>query len=169
MSDAAKSLIDDPNFVEDLSRYAEGILTEQQFKKKYHFDDATWVRLGEDEKLIEAIEAEKTRRIRSGITARERAQQHFATAPNVLGGILNDDGASPRHRIESARELRQIADNGPQATPAADRFIITINLGEDAKLRSTKPVPNDVIVIDATPHKTPAAITDKTKDDWKKW
>ena len=82
-----QSLIDNLEFITDLARYAEGLFTEQQVKKKHHFDDATWARLGEDEALIEKIEAEKTRRIRSGVTARERAQQHFATVPNVLGDI----------------------------------------------------------------------------------
>jgi len=163
MSDAAKSLIDDPNFVEDLSRYAEGILTEEQIKKKYHFDDATWARLGEDEKLIEAIEAEKTRRIRSGITARERAQRLFAETPAVLGDILHGETVSPRHKIESARELRAIAATGPENRPAADRFIITIDLSGDRKL--DKPDPSDVIIIDATPQKAPPAVTDKSKDD----
>jgi hypothetical protein len=43
--------------------------------------------------------------------------------------------------------------------------VIKIDLTADQKL----PNPNDIIVIDATPHKTPAAITDQSKDDWKKW
>ena len=169
MNDAG-SLIENHEFVEDLCRYAEGIFTEAAVKKKYRFDDKTWARLGEDEALIEAIETEKVRRVRNGSTARERAQQHFASAPNVLGNILNDDGASPRHRIESARELRQIADNGPGATPAADRFIITINLGEDQKLvidKPRKPGLDDDKVIEGTTSQ--AAITDRTEDDWKKW
>src|SRR5262249_27007297 len=164
-----QSLIDNLEFITDLARYAEGLFTEQQVKKKHHFDDATWARLGEDEALIEKIEAEKIRRRRSGTAKRERAQQHIVKAPDILEKIMSDEGANARHRIDSVKALDSLADNGPQATPAADRFIITINLGEDAKLRSTKPDPNDVIVIDATPHKTPAAITDKTKDDWKKW
>jgi hypothetical protein len=85
--------------------------------------------LGEDDALIEAIEAEKIRRVRDGCAARERAQVIFATAPTVLGDILNDNGASPRHRIESARELRQIATPPADVVPASDRFVITINLG----------------------------------------
>jgi len=167
MNDAG-SLIENHEFVEDLCRYAEGILTEAAVKKKYHFDDAIWESLGSDEELIALVEAEKILRVRNGSTARERAQQHFATAPTVLGGILNDDGASPRHRIESARELRQIADNGPGATPAADRFIITIDLGEDQKLtidKPRKPGLDDDKVIEGTTSQ--AAITDKTEDDWK--
>ena len=168
MADAG-SLIENHEFVEDLCRYAEGILTEAAVKKKYRFDDKTWASLGEDEALIEAIEAEKVRRTRNGSIARERAQQHFATAPNVLGGILNDDGASPRHRIESARELRQIAANGPEAT-SSDRFVIHIDLGEDRKLvidKPRKPGLDDDKVIEGTTSQ--AAITDKTEDDWKKW
>ena len=168
MADAL-SLIDNHEFVVDCARYAEGILTEAPVKKKYHFDDATWASLGEDDALVEAIEAEKIRRVRNGSTARERAQQVFATAPNVLGNILNDDSASPRHRIEASKELRMVADNGPQAAPAADRFIITIDLGEDYKLKIDKPRKpglDDDKVIDATPQK---ALTDRTEDDWKKW
>ena len=62
-----------------------------------------------------------------------------------------------------------VADNGPQAAPAADRFIITIDLGEDYKLKIDKPRKpglDDDKVIDATPQK---ALTDRTEDDWKKW
>jgi hypothetical protein len=179
MADAG-SLIENHEFVEDLCRYAEGILTEAAVKKKYRFDDTTWEKLGSDDALVEVIEAEKVRRTRNGSTARERAQQHFATAPNVLGNILNDDGVSPRHKIESARELRAIAATGPEVAQAADRFVIHIDLGEDRKLiidNTIAPLTpdearkslNDGEVIDATPQKTPVAITDKSKDDWKKW
>ena len=164
-----QSLIDNLEFITDLARYAEGLFTEQQVKKKHHFDDDTWARLGDDDALVEAIEAEKLRRIRNGDSARERAQQLFATAPTVLGNILHDDGASPRHRIESARELRQIAANGPHATSAADRFIITIDLGADEKLVIDKPIRpgiEDGEVIDATPQKALPAST--TEDDWKR-
>jgi hypothetical protein len=69
------------NFIVDCARFAEGILTERAVKKKYRFDDETWERLGSDEALIESIENEKTRRIRDGTTARERAQVLFAQAP----------------------------------------------------------------------------------------
>ena len=164
------SLIENHEFIADCARYAEGLLSEKEVKKKHHFDDNTWARLGEDEALIEAIEAEKIRRIRNGSTARERAQQLFATAPNVLGDILHDDGTSARHRIESARELRQIAANGPEAAPASDRFQITINLGADVVERYDKSIavnPNDVDPfndVGATPQRL---LTDaaKKKDD----
>jgi hypothetical protein len=125
------SLTEDHEFIVDLARYAEGSLSEQQVKKKYRFDSEVWARLGEDGALCERIEAEKIRRVRDGSAARELAQQAFVAAPGVLSGILTDGNANARHRIESARELRAISANGPESAPAADRFVITINLGAD--------------------------------------
>jgi hypothetical protein len=162
------SLIENHEFITDCARYAEGLLSEQDVKKKHHFDDATWGRLGDDEALIRAIEAEKVRRIHNGSSARERAQQLFATAPNVLGDILHDDGTSARHRIESARELRQIAANGPEAAPASDRFQIIINLGGDIERydKSIEINPNDVDPndIDSTPQGLLPIIVAKKRD-----
>jgi hypothetical protein len=106
--------------IENLARYAEGLLDEAAVKKIYRFSDEDWDRLGGNDELVEKIEAEKRRRIRDGTSARERAQQLFVTAPGVLGNILHDDDASPRHRIESAKELRVIAANGPEAKSASD-------------------------------------------------
>src|SRR5262245_40937312 len=111
-------LINDREFLADCCRFAEGPLTEKQIKKKYRFDSETWEHLGSDDALVEAIELEKIRRIRNGTTAREKAQTHFATAPDILNNIMQDGGASPRHKIESAKALGQIA-AGPEATPAA--------------------------------------------------
>jgi hypothetical protein len=113
----------------DACRYAEGILTRQQVRKRHPFGDEMWEVLGINEDFCEKIEDLRLRRIRDGSSARERAQKHFATAPDVLGAILNDNDASPRHRIESAKELRVVADNGPQATPPDERFVININIG----------------------------------------
>jgi len=159
-----RSFLEDHEFITDCCRYAEGIFSKQDVKKKYHFDDATWTRLGEDEALIETIELEKVRRVRSGAFKREKAQQHIVKAPDILEKIMSDDSANARHRVDSIKALDALADPGPQATPPADKFIITIDLTADAKLRSAEPDPNDVIVIDAT---RPAAIPDKTEDDWK--
>lgn len=164
------SLIENHDFITDCARYAEGLLSEQDVKKKHHFDDDTWARLGEDDALVEAIEAEKERRIRNGETARERAQKLYAQAPDVLGGIMHDDGASPRHRIESARELRQIAANGPEAAPASDRFQIIINLGGDIE-RYDKSIAIDANDVDpndtnTTPQELlPVIAANKRKDD----
>src|SRR6516165_6041700 len=162
--DLAAQLLADTQFVEDLARYSEKLLTEQFIRRKYNLTDDAWEHLGNDNALIEAIEAEKARRVRNGSAKREKAQQHIVRAPDILEKIMSDESANPRHRVDSIKALDALADNGPQATPAADRFIIKIDLTADQKL----PNPNDVIVIDATPRKTPAAITDKSKDDWKR-
>jgi hypothetical protein len=108
--------------------FAENLMDESTIRKKYRFDDDTWAKLGGDEVLIKAVETERTRRIRDGSSARERAQILFAETPAVLGTILHGDDVNPRHRIESARELRAIAATGPEIAPAADRFIIRIDL-----------------------------------------
>ena len=131
--DNPTSLIENHEFIADCARYAEGLLSEKEVKKKHHFDDETWERLGEDEMLIAVIEAEKLRRIRNGSTKRERAQQLVAQAPGVLGDIMLDASASPKHRIDASKTLDAFAANGPEATAAADRFIITINLGSDVE------------------------------------
>ena len=164
------SLEDNHDFVSDCARYGEGLLSEEAVRRKYCFDDGAWGKLGDNEALIEAIEAEKIRRVRDGSAARERAQQLFATAPSVLGDILHDDSASPRHRIESARELRQIAANGPEAAPAADRFVITINLGAEV-LHFDKSIAidaNDVDpnATDTAPQELPSIVAaNQRKDD----
>jgi hypothetical protein len=170
MTNSLSDLVEDHELITDCARYAEGSMSEQQVKKKYHFDNETWTRLGEDEALIEAIEAEKVRRVRNGNAARERAQQIFAKAPGVLGDILHDDGASTRHRIESARELRQIAANGPETAAASDRFQITINLGDDVlhfdKSIAIDPNDADPNEVGAAPQKLLAVVAaNKRKDD----
>jgi hypothetical protein len=147
------ALINNHDFVSDLARFADGILSEADVRKKHYLSDEDWERLGNDDALVRAIEAEKVRRVRSGATARERAQALYIETPSILGDILRDNGAPARHRIESAKELRQIAATGPEATPAADRFVIKIDLGGDVihLNKSIKPDPNDGNIIDAAP------------------
>ena len=52
-------LEDNQDFVRDLARFAEGLLSEAFIKKKYGYNDDTWEALGSNDKLIEAIEGEK--------------------------------------------------------------------------------------------------------------
>jgi hypothetical protein len=126
-------------FVTDCVRHIEGLITSEQLRGKYQLNEDIWRSLGSNEQLQNAIDRRKESRIRSGECARERAQHHFVNAPNILNSIMNSD-ASPRHKVESIREMRMIAANGPENTaPAADRFVIRINMGPD---------PGDTIVID---------------------
>src|SRR5215831_10517597 len=152
VANLASSLIDNLEFITDLARYAEGLLSEAAVRKKYRFDEATWARLGEDDELVRAIEEEKTRRIRSGTAKREKAQQHVVRAPDVLEKILTDEKASPKHRIDAAKTLDDLAEGGPRAVhDDSDRVIITINLGGDEKLvfnKSVKPLSGDDAKLD---------------------
>ena len=43
--------------------------------------DDVWASLGDNDELVEAIEAEKLRRIRNGSAKREKAQQHITLGP----------------------------------------------------------------------------------------
>ena len=117
------------------------------------------------------IEAEKIRRIRNGSTKRERAQKLVVQAPDVLGGIMLDASASPKHRINSAKALDAFAANGSEAAPASDQFQITINLGADV-LHFDKWIAVDANDVDpfndtdTTPQELLAAIAaNKRKDD----
>jgi hypothetical protein len=142
--------------ITDCARYSEGLFSEKDVRKRHHLSEDIWTALGNNEDFLEKIEAEKARRIRDGSSARERAQRHFAVAPDILGTILNDVGASPRHRIESAKELRVVAANGQEAAPPSEIFRIVINLGNDQKLQfagSVRPTPAgpDGKIIDHAP------------------
>ena len=162
-------LEDNQEFIADCCRFAENILTEAQVKKKWRFDNATWDKLGSDEgdALVEKVEAEKIRRIRDGSSKREKAQLLVVRAPDVVAGIMLDDNANARHRIDSAKVLNDFAANGPAGAPAADRFQIVINLGADT-LRFDKSIevnPHDVDPNDAGPMIAAIAVKKSTDDD----
>jgi hypothetical protein len=130
-------LIDDDDFVLAMARFADGVWTESQIKRKFRFDDATWQKLGSDDRLVEKIEALKELRIRRGDTKRERAQQRVIQAPAVLENIMMSADASPKHRIDAAKALDAFA-NGPEAAaPAASagQFLIQIVLSPNEIIR----------------------------------
>jgi len=144
-------------FTLDCCRHVEELVSPEQLKAKYQLTEEAWRQLADNEPLQQAVARLRESRIRSGETARERAQFLFLGAPTVLGNILNDSTASPRHRIEAARELRQTAAIGSEAaTPAAsERFIIRIDLTAGGNK-------DDVILIDK-----PLAIERKEEEQGK--
>jgi len=160
------SLVDNSELIEDLARYQEGLYTQQQVKKRWRklIDEKTWNELGSDDELVQAIEARRVQRVRSGAFKRERAQQHITKAPDVLEKIMSDDSANARHRVNSIKALDALADPGPQSALPAEKFIITIDLTGDSKIKD----PRDILTIDATPLKTPTAIANKSEDDWER-
>src|SRR5262249_6876431 len=106
----AGSLLDNLELITDLCRYSEGLLSEAAVRKKYRFDNKTWEKLAADDALLEAIELEKVRRVRSGAAKREKAQQLVVKACEVLGEIALDPDASPKHKIDAAKTLDAFAD-----------------------------------------------------------
>ena len=60
----------------------------------------------------------------------------MAKGLEVLGRHLNDPSASPKHKVEIHRELRQTAhggDNAESPTNAAERFSIVFHMGADVE------------------------------------
>src|SRR5262249_46420756 len=155
MSDVANAPIDLANnseLIADLARFSEGVLTEQQIRRKWrHLDNSVWE--APDDALVDAVEAERIRRIRTGTSSREKAQLLHTKAPAILSEIMTGDSVSPRHKIESARALGQIATPPPTSAPAADasRFVISINLGGGEVLTFDKPLTPQPPDIDNAP------------------
>jgi len=151
-----RSLIDNHEFLTDCARYLEGLYTRAQVKKRWrNIDDATWDLLGDDNELVDAIELERTRRIRSGQAKREKAQQHVVAAPDILNGIMSDPKQSAKHRIDSAKALDSLTGN-PAEVEQQDRIVIRIDLSADTK------DPKDVLVFEASPRPNPNNIIEGT-------
>ena len=167
-----RSLIDNHELITDLARFSEALCTESAIRKKWHLSEDTWELLGSSDELVRAIEEEKTRRIRSGTTKCELAQQHILRGPNVLATIMDDPKANARHRVDSIKTLNAIADPGPEAAAEEQRVIIKIDLGSDTRARGQEPDPADVVIIEATPrHGTPKQIEadhSEPSDEWRR-
>jgi hypothetical protein len=158
-------LVSNTELIADLCRFKEAVLSEAQVRRKWrHLDNAVWD--SPDEALIDAVEAESIRRVRSGASAREKAQLHHVQAPDMLNGIMTDAAASARNRIESAKELRAVAATGPENAPAMDRFVISIVLNGDVE-HYDKPIA--VGPDDSPPILLEAKIETDSKDEWGGW
>jgi hypothetical protein len=122
-------LEDDHDLIENLARYSEGLLSKEAVKTKHRLADNVWRQMGKNDRLVELIEDAKLRRIRTGLAKREKSQILVTKAPDVLSGIMLDTGASPKHRIDSAKVLDQFATPPGQAAGGdANRFIISIDI-----------------------------------------
>jgi hypothetical protein len=152
----------------DLARFAEGgILTEAQVKKRWRFSEEVWQRLGEDDGLVELIEAEKLRRIRDGSSKRERAQALVIKAPEVAASIMNNPEANAKHRLDACKVLDDFSGTAPAAAATQDRFIITINLNGDIEHfdKSIAVNPNDSSDTKTAGRVPPKVIGNKSWDD----
>ena len=155
----------------DLCRFAEGILDEKAVKKKYRLAESVWKELGENDALVEKIEAETRRRIQDGSCKRERAQVLITKAPAILDGIMCDPGASARHRVDAIKTLDSFAAPGAQETPASNRFVISIILNADGSdhvehyNKATQVDANDVDPNTVLEESTFTAIAAKKNED----
>jgi hypothetical protein len=129
-------------FVRDLARHVEGIFPDDELKTKYAITEAELSSLATNPALLDAVRAERDRRIFDGEAAREAAQRHFATAPLVLSRILNNEEIAPRVRVEAARELRQAAGNSDKPDGPKKKFIINIRIGGEKPLYVETEVPD---------------------------
>jgi hypothetical protein len=147
-------------FAIDCTRFVEGLVTETQLRKKYALDDREWEALAGHEELQRAVGAQKERRIRSGEAAREKAAALFVEAPAVLGDIIKDNTASPRHRVDAIRELRACASGAEEDTTKTDkeRFIIRINF-------SSHKVHREIDLKPVKPEQESLAIESKHEDE----
>jgi hypothetical protein len=62
------------------------------------------------------------------LAAKEAAAKIFIRTPQVLAEILDDKTTSPRHRLESAKEIRATATGGDKADNAANGTNILIRI-----------------------------------------
>lgn len=128
-------------FITDLSRNKERLFSDQQVIEKYDITPDDWTKITQSKAIRLAVNAEHERRMLRGISAQEAAAKIFTEAPEVLGSILRDNKASPKHRIDASRELRATANIGAEKSDAdIDRVIINIDLGGDSKLILNKQV-----------------------------
>jgi hypothetical protein len=131
---AIVSPFDESELIEDLCRFSEGVLSEQQTRKRHQLTENDWVALAEDESLLRKIDDRKLRRIRDCSTKRELAQLHVVRGPQVLATIMDDPATHAKHKIDSIKALDQLATLPGQAAAAdASRFLIQINIGGDVE------------------------------------
>jgi hypothetical protein len=122
-------------FVVDCVRQIEGLITAEALRAKYGLDDDAWQQLATNEPLQLRVRREKERRVRVGEAARERAAFLFVNCRDVLDDIIRDPAASPRHKVESIRELRQIAAVGRQVNAKGLLSILILGRGTSSTSR----------------------------------
>src|SRR5215475_12068281 len=98
--------------ITDLARNKERLFSDAQVIEKYDISEKAWTEITQSKAVRLAVNAEHERRMLNGIAAQESAAKIFTEAPEVLGSILRDNHASPRHRIEASKELRATARAG---------------------------------------------------------
>ena len=133
------------------TRAAEGLVKDTDIIDEFEISISEWETIQTSVKLGRAIRDEGRRRVANGQRAREAAQGIFVKAPAVLDGIMSSEQASARHRIEAAKEIRQVAIGGDSADApdVGQPFLIRIDLsaapgGEVLEVRGTTNPPKQI-------------------------
>jgi hypothetical protein len=123
---------DDDELVENLARFSDGTLTEAMVRARHHLSNEDWAAMGENDQLVERVEARKLARIRSGRTKRELAQREIVDAPPILGKLMRSLDTNPRHVIDSIKVLDGLATGGgSEAAGTGAIFEIRIDMTAD--------------------------------------
>ena len=161
-----RSLLDNFELIQDLARYGEGTLTREQVKRRWKkiVSEEMWETLGDNDELVDAIEAEKLRRIRDGSCKRERAQLLVADKPQILSDIATNPKANDKHKIDAIKALDGLTGN-PAEAEQRDKIVIRIDLGADIRAAGGTPGPKDILVVEASPNpNNTRAITDNNDE-----
>jgi hypothetical protein len=127
-------------FVTDACRAGEAVVSDQDLMTKYDLTPEELQAIANTKAVERAIRNEREHRLRSGIATRELAAKSYFKAPTVLDSIMMNEQSNPRHRIESAKELRVISTPENQNNPAqSGMFHIVINLGDES-IEFNKPI-----------------------------
>ena len=151
-----RSLLDNFELIQDLARYAEGLFTRAQVKKKWRklVSDEMWDTLEHDDALVDAIEAEKVRRVRNGSAKREKAQLLIVKGPEILDGIATNPKANDKHKIDAVKALDSLTGN-PAEAEQRDTIVIKIDMGADVRARGGVVTSKDVLMFEAEAPKLP--------------
>src|SRR5262245_47735981 len=117
-------------FVVDCTRAAEGLITDKELSEKYELSPADWRAITKDKALGHAVRAERERRVRSGLAAKEAAAKHLVKGVGIVDQIMTAEATHPKHKIDAFKELRATAavGNSTEERTNSERFIIRIDL-----------------------------------------
>ena len=117
------------------------------------------IAITKDAALGRAVRAERDRRVLSSVALQEFAAKHAIKGPPILAGIMTDEAANPRHKIDAFQALRQTAIGSGDDHPAkSEQFVIRIDLtaGGGGIEEYSKTI--DASARDVTPSKPPAKL-----------
>src|SRR5262245_3732923 len=117
-------------FIVDCTRAGEGLLTDAELIEKYELSPKDFRALSKNKELERAIRAERERRVKSGLAAREAAARHLVKGVGIVDQIMTSTESHPKHKLDAFRELRSTAavGDGSDGRLNSEKFVIHIDL-----------------------------------------